>query len=129
MLNPSTADETRNDPTIRRCIGFAKRERCSELRVVNLYSLRAVKPASLLAAPNRARYRRKNLALCAEAMTGAHLVVCAWGVHAERERVAEFMQMAYSIGARLQCLGVCKHGAPRHPLYLPLNAPLQSYPQ
>lgn len=127
MLNPATADASNNDPTIRRCIGFAARENCTELRVVNLYSLRAVKPPDLLAAPTRARYRKKNLSVCAEAMTEADLIVCAWGVHAEPQRVAEFMAMARDIDAQLQCLGTTKHGAPRHPLYLRLDAPLQAY--
>ncbi|MFK7732938.1 MAG: DUF1643 domain-containing protein [Pseudomonadales bacterium] len=127
MLNPATADANRNDPTIRRCMGFAARENCTELSVVNLYSLRAVKPPDLLAAPTRARYRKKNLNVCAEAMANAELIICAWGVHAEAPRVAEFMAKAKEMGVKLHCLGTTKHGAPRHPLYLRLNAPLLPY--
>ena len=48
MLNPSTADEKRDDPTIRRCIGFAQRERFTDLVVVNLFAARATNPADLL---------------------------------------------------------------------------------
>ena len=46
MLNPSTADAQQDDPTGRRCMGFARREGCVGLSVVNLYGLRATKPAS-----------------------------------------------------------------------------------
>ena len=127
MLNPSTADADHNDPTIRRCIGFAEREKCDVLRVVNLYSLRAVKPVDLLRAPTRARYRKKNLEQCASAMRDSDLAICAWGVHAEAERVAEFMAMARELPAKLECLGITKHGAPRHPLYLRCDAPLLPY--
>lgn len=48
MLNPSTADADIDDPTVRRCIGFAKREMCSSLTVVNLYALRATDPRQLM---------------------------------------------------------------------------------
>lgn len=47
MLNPSTADATLDDPTIRRCLGYAKREGCAGLEVLNLYALRATNPADL----------------------------------------------------------------------------------
>lgn len=47
MLNPSTADALVDDPTIRRCVGFAKSFGCGSLRVVNLYAYRATKPAEL----------------------------------------------------------------------------------
>ena len=55
MLNPSTADAEVDDPTIRRCIGFAKREACGALIVVNIYPLRATKPADLWAKGNATR--------------------------------------------------------------------------
>ena len=47
MLNPSTADESKDDPTIRRCVSFANRELCTSLTVVNLFSLRATNPKEL----------------------------------------------------------------------------------
>ena len=50
MLNPSTADADIDDPTIRRCINFAKREGCGSLMVVNLFAYRATSPADMKAA-------------------------------------------------------------------------------
>jgi len=50
-LNPSTADETENDPTIRRCIGFAKREGCGGLVMLNLFAVRATDPRVMMAHP------------------------------------------------------------------------------
>ena len=50
MLNPSTADERDDDPTIRKCIGFAKRWGCGGIKVVNLYAFRATNPRDCFAA-------------------------------------------------------------------------------
>jgi hypothetical protein len=52
MLNPSTADAMNDDPTIRRCIGFAQREGCGSIQVLNLYALRATKPKHLFDHPD-----------------------------------------------------------------------------
>ncbi len=122
MLNPSTADATVDDPTIRRCIGFAKREGCDGLVVVNLYAWRSPKPALLLKNPTRVgplndRYLH-NIA--------AHQpsILCAWGANAEPSRVANVAKIFLDAGCWLGCLGTTKNGSPRHPLYIPEAQPI-----
>jgi hypothetical protein len=127
MLNPSTADADIDDPTIRRCMGFAKRERASGIVVGNVYAFRATKPTDLWKAQdphgpeNDAALRR----IAAESLLDGVPIVCAWGAHASNaNRHIAILQAA---GASLVCLGKTKHGAPRHPLYVKGNQPLESF--
>ena len=116
MLNPSTANATRNDPTIRRCIGFARAWGYERLVVTNLFGLRATLPAALRSAvdpigPENDRHLRR-------AAVQADRIVCAWGVHgALGNRGAEVLTLLK--GFRLEHLGLTRGGHPRHPLYLP----------
>lgn len=124
MLNPSTADDTLDDPTIRRCIGFARELGAAGLIVVNLYAYRATKPADLWHAddpvgPHADGYLR--IVARRAALNGAPLIA-AWGANAKPERVAAACQLITGLGAQLAALGVTKAGAPRHPLYLPATA-------
>lgn len=116
MLNPSTADAELDDPTIRRCRGFADSWDCAGIVVANLYAYRATKPADLWkqtfpVGPENNDWLRWLLQEHGEA-------VCAWGANAKPERVAKFLDIAEEVGARLWCLGTTKAGAPRHPLYI-----------
>lgn len=125
MLNPSTADASQDDPTIRRCIGFAKRFRCDRLTVANLYALRSPRPKDLWAAddpvgPENDSHLRRLL-------SSHDLVVCAWGANAECERVKRFAEIADECGANLWCLGTTKAGAPLHPLYLRKDTELRPW--
>jgi hypothetical protein len=119
MLNPSTADDRADDPTIRRCVGFARRWRAPALEVVNLYALRATDPRDLFAHP--APVGPDNDRVIAEAARRAALVIVAWGVHGarDRERTARVIAL---IGREVACLGTTGGGDPRHPLYLPARA-------
>jgi hypothetical protein len=82
MLNPSTADASQDDPTIRRCIGFARQWGCGRLVVLNLFAFRATDPADLKRAAdpvgpeNRAWFDRTLV----DDLVGGP-VVCGWGVH------------------------------------------------
>lgn len=118
MLNPSTADANKDDPTIRRCIGFAKRWGYGALVVRNLYAYRATSPTILAAAddpigPLNAAYLGNNI---------AHCTVVAWGAN---PAVAGWLQgYPYDITKSLRrprfvCLGLTTKGHPRHPLYIP----------
>lgn len=129
MLNPSTADAENNDPTIRRCIHFAKREGYAGLKVVNLYAFRASKPNVLFAAkdpvgPDNDRVLEETLA---EAAIDQQPILAAWGAHWEAKyRAAAVRARATFMGARLIHLGKTKDGQPRHPLYASNDAQLET---
>jgi len=119
MLNPSTADADVDDPTIRRCIGYARAWGCGALVVVNLYAWRATDPAELAAADDPVGPRNDESiarAAAAAARRGEPLVA-AWGANATPQRVAHVLALP-GMG-RLTALALCKNGQPRHPLYLP----------
>lgn len=120
MLNPSTADADVDDPTIRRCIGFAKRWGHDAIEVVNLYALRATDPQALLR--HRDPFGPRNWHTLQGAIGGRHaLNVAAWGAKAVRVPASTHVHvpmMAGRVGARVHCLAVTKDGHPRHPLYV-----------
>ncbi|MGS5046043.1 MULTISPECIES: DUF1643 domain-containing protein [unclassified Mameliella] len=121
MLNPSTADAETDDPTIRRCIGFAKREGCGGIVVVNLYAYRATKPADLWALDPSERIGGPQAEIeLHRAIRDSEIMVAAWG--ANTKRAEHWIVEKY--GPHLKCLGKTKHGHPRHPLYVKGNAPL-----
>lgn len=117
MLNPSTADETVLDPTVARCVGFARRWGYDGLVVTNIFACRGTDPKCLYAAedpvgPENNEYVQK-------VARQASLVVCAWGVHGVlRGRGRQVAAMLTASEIPLYCLGVTKAGHPRHPLYL-----------
>jgi len=121
MLNPSTADASVDDPTIRRCMGFARTWGAGAIEVVNLYAFRATDPRDLCDAGGaggvdvRGPERDAHLAA---AFAGAETIVVAWGAHALGEIAARRVLALIPEGARVVCLGKTRSGAPRHPLYL-----------
>lgn len=126
MLNPSTADSRQDDPTIRRCIGFAKREECSALVVVNLFALRATDPAELRrvedpTGPENVEWVRKAVEQAREHVAP---IIAAWGAN---PMVGEADGAVLAAIGRAQCLGLTKAGAPRHPLYVPADEPLVEF--
>lgn len=111
-LNPSTADETQDDPTIRRCIGFARRWGFARLKMLNVYAYRSTDPKGLGDAV--APVGPENLCTIAKVVGGSDLVVCAWGTRAENEHVDRVLALI----AAPHCLGHTQEGFPRHPLYV-----------
>ncbi len=131
MLNPSTADASLDDPTIRRCIGFARREGCARMTVVNLFALRSADPWLLLSAEDPVG--PDNMATITREIRyhmTAGLVVCAWGAHpgSLSTRAYDTIDWIKATGAPLKCLGKTKSGAPRHPLYVKSDQPLEPWP-
>ncbi|MCV7255651.1 DUF1643 domain-containing protein [Mycobacterium hackensackense] len=119
MLNPSTADGSTNDPTIRRCIAFAKAWGFGGITVVNLYALRATDPKQLWQhADPVGPDNDAELANVAECYS---LVMLAWGSNAAPGRAADVLRIlsrVYDRSGKLAVLGWTKGGQPRHPLYV-----------
>lgn len=132
MLNPSTADGTTDDPTIRRCAGFCKAWGYDRLEVVNLFAYRTKDPVELLAlndiddpeGPKNAS-TIKSLVADEEAFFGGNVgkIVCAWGNHGAY--LGQDETVLGWLGDRERfALRVSKDGHPGHPLYLPADSKL-----
>lgn len=121
MLNPSTADATEDDPTIRRCAGYSMSWGFSGFDVVNLCAFRATDPKAMLALTRSERTGPDNQGHVWQAMMRASAVVFAWGAHGDDlvEEVTIVVDLALAANHRAVCLGVTKTGQPRHPLYMP----------
>lgn len=117
MLNPSTADDTVDDPTVRRCISYADKWGYGGLVVVNLFAFRATDPKEMKA--SRAPIGPHNDIVILEQARNADIVVCAWGAHGEfLDRGAHVKHMLDDAGVWLYYLKLNKNGQPAHPLYL-----------
>lgn len=139
MLNPSTADAHADDPTIRRCLGFADREGCGSLVVVNLSPIRATDPAELAALAEPDDVITRNAVAVRSAVRVAARssgpVIAAWGAsssargwQSRADRVAALVAMLRAERIAAVCLGATSAGDPRHPLYVRGDAPLIPWP-
>lgn len=120
-LNPSTADESRNDPTVRRCMGFAESWGFAELIVTNAFALRSTDPSllKLVADP----VGPDNDYWLAHVMDAADLVIIAWsGMAVLKDRHAGILARMAHNGVHPHVLGLTKYGYPRHPLYMRASA-------
>lgn len=129
LFNPSVADWSIDDPTIRRCLGFAKREAAQWMRVVNLYGIRSRDPKAvwLMTDPvgpdNDAVIARELDSL---ARLGGTLIF-GWGALTgpqHEQRVAAVMELCNSRNIQPMCLGINRDLSPKHPLYVRKDAPL-----
>lgn len=113
-LNPSTADATTDDPTIRRCVAFALSWGASAMWMVNLFAFRSSSPKALRMASDPVGPR--NDEWIERAVAAADLVIAAWGNHgALLDRANGVLQRH---GPRLQALRLTRTGMPGHPLYV-----------
>lgn len=129
-LNPSIATATKNDPTVRKEIGFAKLWGCGRLVKVNAYAFVATDPKDM----KRARKRGVDVVgpendatiarLVDEAVAQDGIILVAWGQNIETTRQAE---ISYVFGDHAMCLGVNEGGSPEHPLYVPYARELQHW--
>lgn len=127
-LNPSTADESEDDQTIRQCIKFARREGWGGLHMINLYAWRSTDPRGLLDAPDPVGPGNDRHLI--ESCSGAGKIVAAWGAvnpFPTNDRGSEVIRKLERWGFDVFCFGLTKGGAPRHPCRLAASTPLTQY--
>jgi len=125
-LNPSTANATKDDPTIRRMINFAKAWGFGALYVGNLFSIVSADPAVLFLEPSVELPGGPNDAAIERMWGLCSIVVVGWGEFGKRVgyRTAAVLNL---VGEPVYCLKTTKAGEPSHPLYLPGNLKLIRY--
>jgi hypothetical protein len=127
MLNPSTADEFKLDPSCTRARKYAERWGYGGLIVTNIFGWRATDPKVMRAV--RDPVGRGNDRAILQAARDSALVVCAWGTHGEHlSRGAEVVQLLSREGVPLHSLRVTAGGHPSHPLYLPQTLTPSPFP-
>jgi hypothetical protein len=121
MLNPSTADAERDDPTIRRCMGFARSMGMGGIVVCNLFAYRATRPSDLGIAPDPIIGPENDDTIDRWARDErVRWVIAAWGAHSYASRRGdEVASLICMHRGTVFCLGRTQQGYPRHPLYVP----------
>lgn len=127
-MNPSSASAHVNDRTINREINFTDREGFKSLRKCNIMDYRATSPKRLLEIPG-ACCSLNNLATIETQALNATLIIAAWGsVHTRLSSYVEDVEkLLRKWSVEVWCLGRTKTGAPRHPLYVANDTPLERY--
>ncbi|WP_417806592.1 DUF1643 domain-containing protein [Thioclava sp.] len=121
MLNPSTATEVQNDPTVERCERRARALGFGAFRVTNIFAWRATDPKVMRAqadpvGPENDQMIRDSVDWAGEERDR---IICAWGAHgAHLDRGAAVERLLRAAGRDLHQLGLTKSGAPKHPLYI-----------
>ncbi len=121
MLNPSTADADVDDPTIRRCIGFAKAWGYDGLEVANLFAFRATKPRELYWCDEGICIGPDNDDALVAIANMTHRLVCAWGNHGGLHKRSGVVLELLRRYCDPMALAATKQGQPAHPLYLPAD--------
>lgn len=120
MLNPSTADASKLDPTCTRCLKYAQRWGYGRMIVTNIFALRSTDPQALYETDDPIGPDNDRAIL--ESAGSADLVIAAWGAHgALLSRGEEVLQSLIGIGVHVHVLRMTKSGHPGHPLYLPAD--------
>lgn len=128
MLNPSTADAHADDPTIRRCVGFASSWGFCKLVVTNLFAFRATDPQALGRVDDP--IGPDNDVWIHRVAADANLIIAAWGANAEKvdaHRASAVAKKLRERGDIVNVLGVTKAGHPRHPLFVRADAHPEIY--
>ncbi|MCH9653297.1 MAG: DUF1643 domain-containing protein [Planctomycetes bacterium] len=116
MLNPSTADAEKNDPTVARCCKYAQRWGYGALIVTNIFGYRATDPKEMKAQEDPVG--KQNMKYIYKAASESDFIVCAWGTHGGYQNQGrEVVEMLEEMQGRMHCLEITKHGHPKHPLY------------
>jgi hypothetical protein len=113
-LNPSTADGEQDDPTVRRCIGFARSWGFGKLAIANLFALRSTDPSRLMRDDDP--IGPENDRWLSDLAVQFTLTIAAWGAHeVAKDRAANVLRKLINV----HHLGLTNAGYPKHPLYLP----------
>lgn len=134
MLNPSTADGTEDDATIRKIVRFSQSWGYSGLTVCNLFAFRATRPPEMNEACRTGTHvvGPENLDYIWGALHTVDTVICAWGNHIWPVKVdgidVAVLELIEKYGHVPQCLELTQSGRPFHPLYLPGETNPQQYP-
>jgi hypothetical protein len=115
MLNPSTANAEKFDPTVRRCFGYACDWGFGSMEVVNLFAFRSTYPEQLTKADDPVG--PENDAVIIRAINESDLVVAAWGIHGKLHGRNLKVQRLIEGIKDLHCIGTTMAGAPLHPLH------------
>ncbi len=130
MLNPSTADHERNDPTIERCERRARAMGFGRLIVWNLFAYRATDPKILKKQPDPVGPDNDNFIsdVLVETRKQQGKIVVGWGTHGVLlNRNSQILEIARALSVELYCLGTTNAGQPKHPLYVPYQQELASW--
>lgn len=131
MLNPSTADDEKDDPTTTKCLRYARENGCGSYVAVNLFAYRSPYPKDMLKAKEPigkdAQAHIDGWLLKASVTLGS-IVVTAWGNNGNyKSRDKHLMESIRHFGIKPLCFGVNKNGSPKHPTYLAHGLPLVAY--
>ena len=126
MLNPSTADATLDDATIRSCVRLLNGQGYGSMEVVNVYAYRATDPSELTKQADP--FGPRNETTIAAAVGRCDVVICAWGAYPPaRQHASRLLNEVRSRRPATYCFGKTKAGAPKHPLYIKSGTPLQVF--
>lgn len=116
MLNPSTANNYQDDPTVKRCVNIADTHDCDRLTIVNLFPF--ITPIPKVLMKWTAEKLDQNDAHIRDALEHTQLIICAWGSLVKdeilRSRAREVLKL---IHVPTFALHINKDGNPKHPLY------------
>lgn len=117
MLNPSTADEIDNDPTVERCQRRAAMMGYGGLHVANIFAYRSTDPAALYSVHDPVGPENDKAIM--DAALNAGIVICAWGTHGKHmNRGEQVLALLRNAGVKPYCLQINADGTPKHPLYV-----------
>lgn len=126
MLNPSTATEVQNDPTVERCERRARTLGFGGFQVTNIFAWRDTDPRNMKAAQDP--IGPDNDATIIAGAAWAERIIAAWGTHgAHLDRGTHVSKILGETGQPVFHLGLSKHGHPKHPLYLPYTQQPQAW--
>lgn len=127
-LNPSTADETKNDPTVTRCVNHARTWGYGGLIMMNAFAIRGTDPAVLKKVGDPVGPENDYwLRVMSQDINVGRILVC-WGNHGLKfDRQKKVLSVLDYAREELKCFGYTKEGAPKHPLYLKQDTPLRAW--